>query len=470
MKGWIFQDKSGTGFVSNPVVQPTCDPTKGPCTTQPCDPTKGQCPVDPNQCPAGTVCPVNPPPTSFGRPFVAGAANYRMFVTNKLQVRDGEYFFVSMGGRVYRAKNDSVSASAALFPWCGQVILKVELLPMKDESDMSKQARNSDSMGMPMSQSLVVAMEDQFMAGMPSMLDKARDSYGDIHTGVLVVEMRPISLDYGKAGMQCPAMNGPIVQNPCDPTKGPCPIDTVKCDPTRQTCTQPPPCDPATQNCTQPPPCDPATQNCTQPTGGQPPLYLGAMDAVKMAITQAGGTIGVIKDSTGAFIRVQVNLASLFKDPVMQFVIIADANGVNKFAFIADPMDKNKLVLRENLPMAVPAPGQPPVNNPPPDTGTVVTNPPDSTRPPVYRGTLENLQMVLNEKNWNVVIPTPQGPIQVLLNKTSLHLDGTVYVAADAGNAARLFIFMGDKLDPSKPALNAAGMLMVMEKVVTAGP
>lgn len=476
MKGWIFQDKTGAGFVSNPVVtQPACDPTRGPCTTQPCDPAKGPCPTDPNQCPAGTVCPVNPPPTtSFGRPFVSGAANYRMFVANKLVVKEGEYFFVSMGGRVYRAKNDSVSVANTLFPMCGQVALKIELLPMKDGSDMSKQARNVDSMGMQIGQSIVIAMEDQYIGGQPSMLEKARDSYGDVHNNVLVVEMRPVGIDYGKGTTQCPIQNGPIVQNPCDPAKGPCPVDTAKCDPTRQTCTQPPPCDPAKQVCTQPPPCDPATQNCTQPANGQPALYMGTLDAVKLAISQAGGMIGVIKDSTGAYNRVQVNLASLSKDPVMQYLIIGEANGTGKFSFIADPSDKNKLVLRDNYPMAVPAPGQQPVTNPPvtnpPDTGKVVNNPVDTTKPPVYKGTLENLQAVLTQKNWKAVVPTPQGPIQVNLNSASLHLDGSVYVAADAGNAARLFIFMGDKIDPAKLALDPTGLPFVTEKVVTAGP
>lgn len=491
MMGWIFQDKTGGGFVSNPTnTQPVCDPTRGPCTTQPvCDPAKGPCNTDPNQCPAGQVCnPVNP---SFGRTFMAGAANYRMFVTNKLQVREGEFFFVSLGGRVYRAKNDSVSVSNALSPMCGQVALKIELLPMKDGSDISKQARNVDSMGMQMGQSIVVAMEDQFIGGQPSMLDKARDSYGDVHSGVLIVEMRPVGMDYGKSGSQCPINNGPIVQNPCDPAKGPCPIDTAKCDPTRQTCTQPvcdptkqvctqpvcdptkqdctQPCDPTKQNCTQPPPCDPLTQNCNPQPGGQPVLYMGSLDSAKAAVTRAGGTIGVVKDSTGAFDRVQVNLTSMFKDQVLQYLVIADANGTRKFSFVADPADKNRLVIRDGYPMAVPAPGQP-TNNPPPDTGKVVTNPPDTTKPPVYKGTLENLQMVLNQKNWKAVMPSPQGPVPVNLLNTSLHLEGSVYVAADAGNATRLFIFMGDKMDPSKPALDPNGMPMVTEKVLTAGP
>jgi hypothetical protein len=391
---------------------------------------------------------------------MAGAANYRMFVTNRLMVPEGEYFFVSMGGRVYRAKNDSVSVSNALFPMCGQVLLKIELLPMKDESDLSRQVRNADSIGMWMGQNVVVAMEDQFRAGQPSRLDKARDSYGDVRSNVLIVELRPTPFDYGKTTNQCPAMNGPIVQNPCDPTKGPCPIDTAKCDPTRQTCTQPPPCDPALGPCGPVPPVN----------NGQAPLYLGSVDAVKAALVVSQNTIGVIRDSTGAFDRVSVNLASLMKDPISQMVGIADLAGANKFAFMSDFTDKMKLLVKDGLPMAGRMPNQPPVNNPPPDTTNPVVTNPDTTKPPVYRGTLENLQAVLNQKNWKAVIPTPQGPVQVNLASTSLHMEGDIYVAADAGNAARLFIFMGDKMDPTKVALDPMGMPMVREKIVTAGP
>ena len=484
MKGWIAQDKSGQGFTAQPLPicptatatncqmppQGTCDPSKGPCTTQPCDPSRGPCVINPNQCPPGSACgPNNPPTTSFGRPFVSGAANYRMFVTNRLGVKEGDYFFLSMGGRVYRAKNDTVSVSNTLFPMCGQVALKIELLPMKDGSDLSKQARNVDSMGMQIGQSIVVAMEDQFIGGQPAMLDKARDSYAEVHNNVLIVEMRPVSMDYGKTSNQCPAMQGGTVQNPppCDPAKQVC---TQPCDPAKQVCTQP--CDPAKQVCTQP--CDPAKQVCTTqpPLTGQPPLYMGTLDAARAALITSGNLIGVVKDTTGTYFRIEVNPASLSKDPVLQYVMVADKLGTNKYIFFSDPMDRLKLAIRENYPMATMAPNQPPPTNQPlPDSGKVVGNPPqDSTKPAPYKGTLDNLKAVLQQKNWKAVAPSPNGPIPVNLDNNSLRQDGGITVAAESGNPARLFIFMGEKLDASKLALDPSGLPIVMEKMVTAGP
>jgi hypothetical protein len=260
---------------------------------------------------------------------------------------------------------------------------------------------------------------------------------------------------------------------PCDPTKGPCtqPIDTAKCDPTKMACTQP--CDPTKQVCTQP--CDPTKTNCgpSQPAG-QPPLYMGSLDAVNAALSQSGNVIGVVKDSTGNYFRIEVAAGTAFKDPMMQYVMVSDKLGTNKYAFAADPSDKLKLVIRDNLPMAVMVPNQQPVNNPPPPTkdSTVAgTNPPpDTTKPPLYKGTLSDLQNVLNQKSWKVVMPTPQGPVPFNLDNNSLKFDGAVTFASESGNPAHVFVFLGDKMDPSKPAIDPTGMVLVVEKPLTAGP
>jgi hypothetical protein len=459
MKGWIAQDKSGSGFVANPINTQPCDPAKGPCTTQPCDPSKGPCVTDPNQCPPGAVCgPVtNPGPTSFGRPFMGGAPNYRAFVANKLSVKEGEYFYISMGGRVYRVKNDSTGVSNTLFPMCGQVALKLELLPMKDETDMSKQARNADSMSSQIGQSVLIAMEDQFMAGMPAMLDKARDSYGDVHNNVLIVEMRPIGPDYGKTSTQCPT----VVQNPgCDPTKqvcGPVPGDTSKCDPAKQTCTQP---------------CDPSKQVCQQPGNqGQAPLYLGTLDAVKAALVTSNNLMGVVKDSTGAYDRIEVDLASLVKDPMSQMVMVGDKNHTGKFAFLSDFSDKMKLLIKDGYPMAGKMPNDPNQQPPQDTTKPVVTNPqPDTTKPPLYKGTVENLKNVLASKSNKVVVATPQGPVPAQVDPNSVQSDGTIATAVDANNSAMIYVFMGDKADATKPAIGPDGNILVTVKPTTAGP
>jgi hypothetical protein len=284
-------------------------------------------------------------------------------------------------------------------------------------------------------------LEDQYIGGQPAIMDKARDSYLDVHSIVPIVEMRPVSSDYGKSGTQCAST---IVQNPpCDPTKGPC--------------TQP--CDSTTANCTQQP-----------PTGGPQP-YMGSLDAVRAALVASGNMIGVVQDSTGAYIRVEVNPLSLVKDPVLQYVVIFDQAGASKYVFFSDPSDKLKLAIRDNYPMAA-NPDQQPTNNPPTDTTKVVNNPPpgDTLPPPEYKGTQANLQTVMTQKAWKAIRPTPQGPVAIRLDSTSLHMDGNVFVAGEAGNLAHVVIFLGDKVDPTKLALDPTGMVMVREKILTAGP
>jgi hypothetical protein len=207
-----------------------------------------------------------------------------------------------------------------------------------------------------------------------------------------------------------------------------------------------------------------------------PPVFQGEMSMVQQALQTSGNVIGVVKDSTGTVSRVQVNAGSLMKDPNNQSVMVADAQGLAKFVFLAEFSDKMKLAFRDNLPVAAPAPMDGPINNPPPDS-TLVSNPPlsnpppDTAKPPLFQGSLTDLQNLLNQKGWKAVMPTPQGPMGVNLDDTSLKSDGTMAVAAEVGNAAHLFVFMGDKVDPRKPAIEqASGLPMVMEKPVTAGP
>jgi hypothetical protein len=389
---------------------------------------------------------------------MSGTQVFKQFL-ERAMVKEGDYFYVSMGGQVFRVKHDSTHMFAAKAPMCGQVVFWPEAIPAKSDSAHHIAGYEKDAAtikGIP-SAGIIIAIEDQFMVGNPARMDKARDNQGEIRANVFVVEFRPTSADYGTSAMVCPTNNGPIVNcDPnradclpvCDPLKGPCgPVDTAKCDPTRMTCPQPN--------------CDPAKGPCGPATGGfKPPIYMGAMDAVKIALLASQNQAGVVKDSAlNVAFKVTVNPGSMTFDQSTRMTLLADAAGASKYIVLSEPNDPMKLLVRDGVPLVFPKPvdgGNPPVG--------------DTTKPVAYKGGLETIKGILTTKNWLAKIATPQGPVTVEVDDGSLKTDGTITTFAEVGNPTRIFVVMGDKLDDNKPALTAAGDLLVMEKPVTAGP
>lgn len=458
LKGWIAQDKSGNGFAVQPVTtNPACDPTRADCNVNnnpntTCDPAKGPC----NTCPAGQTCnPVNNNPgTSFGRPFMAGTKVFNMFL-ERAAVKAGDYFFISMGGRVYRVKNDSLHVSNAKAPMCGQVTLVPEAVPAKDESEAAVNAYKNDSMGLQFgSSNRVFLMEDQFTAGVPNRLDKAFDAQGQIRLNVFVVEFRPVPADYGSSTMSC--NNGPIVNNPVDTNR--------VCDPTKQTCTVP--CDPAKG------PCGP------NPGEGKAPLYKGSLDIVRTALSASNNLAGLVKDTLmNVSARITVNPASLMIDQNTKVALIADLAGASKYMFLSVPGDSSKLFIKDGVPLVFlrlndtgfvnnPADtAKPPVNNNPP----IVNNPQDTAKPVPYMGSVENLKSLLASKSNKVRIPTPAGMLDAVVNPQSVHSEGALIIGVDASAETRVFVFMAPKADPTKVMLGPDGAILVMEKTLLAG-
>jgi hypothetical protein len=448
LKGWIAQDKSGNGFVTQPVnTNPTCDPTRADCTvnTNPtCDPAKGPC----TTCPAGQTCNNNPvnnnPTTSFGKPFMAGAPNFRMNL-ERYGIKAGDVFYVSLSGRVYRVKNDSAHVSNALAPLCGQVVLVPEAIPAHDVSDAAVASFRADSMNLAMAGSnKVFLMEDQFAAGVTGRLDKAFDAQGEIRANVFVVEFRPVPADYGTSTVKCD--QGAITNQPCDPAKGPCNGgDTTKvCDPTKGPC------------------------NNNPGDNGKPPFYMGGLDPLKPILESTGNTIGVIKDSLNSpYIKVKVNPASLRQDPNTRNVMVSDEANASQYAMIALPSDPSKPLLRDGFPLAVLQQNQnPPINNPVDTTKPNNTQPVagDTSKPVPYMGALDNLKNLLMQKSGAVMIATPNGANPARVNVESLKLDGTIYVAADINNSSTIYVFMAPAADPKKVMLGPDGNILVTPK------
>lgn len=472
LKGWIAQDKTGAGFVGPVVNQPVCDPAKGPCTTQPvCDPTRGPCPTEPVCDPSKGPC-TTQPVNNFSRTFMAGTMVFKQYL-ERAAIKPGDYFYVSIQGMVFRVLNDSTHMFNAKAPLCNQVVFLAEAIPAKSDSAHHKAAAEKDAMflkSFPAS-NLFLAIEDQFMAGNPARMDKARDNQGEIRSNVFVAESRPTPPDYGTSAMICPVNNGPIVNQPCDPNradclppcdpaKGPCgPVDTTQCDPTRMTCPQPV--------------CDPAKGPCPPATGFKAPIYMGAMDAVKIALQASQNQVGIVKDSAmNVSGKITINAGSLFFDQNTRMTLVSDLSGTGKFMFLAEGTDPQKLLIRDGVPLVFPKPmdgGTPPVGD---TTKPIVTNPPvgDTTKPMAYKGGIETIRTILTSKNWMAMVATPQGPVAVEVDDGSLKTDGTITTFVEVGNPTRFFVVMGDKMDAFKPALTAAGDLLVMEKPVTAGP
>ena len=489
LKGWIAQDKTGNGFVGPVVTQPACDPARGPCNTNPvCDPAKGPCNTNPMCDPAKGPCNPNPV-TSFNRSFMSGAAKFKAYVQGS-GVKDGDYFFVSMNNRVYRVKNDSLHVMEAKAPLCGQVVLVPEAIPAKDVTDANKAFFASDSMSLNIgTANLILLMEDQFTPGMPNRLDKARDSQGDVRANVFVVEGRPIDPAYGKTGANCPANNNPM--GACDPAKGACPqpaCDPAKgacpqpaCDPAKGACPQPacdpakgacpqPACDPAKGACPQPA-CDPAKGSCGPAVGGfKPPAYVGPLDALKAALLASSNLVGAIKDSTMTIgFRVTINPGSIVFDTITKMTTIMDVPGASKYLVLSEPADATKLLIREAMPLVMLRPAGTPVTNPP-VTNPPVTNPPvvvDTTKPAPYKGTMTLLNQVLTGKAFHVKVATANGLIEATVSDASVKTDGTIFTAVDVAKPTRIFVFIGDKVDPAKPALSPDGFPIVGEKPST---
>jgi hypothetical protein len=514
MIGWIAQDKTGAGFVANPVNnQPVCDPAKGPCNTQPvCDPAKGPCNTNPTCDPTRADCNTQPvcdpakgpcgptgPVNSFSKTFMAGTVVFKQAL-ERSGIKEGDYFYVSMGGQVFRVKFDSTHVYNAKAPLCGQVVLVPEAIPAKSDSAQHKAAFDKDAASLKAvpSNNLIILIEDQFLAGIPARQDKARTTQGDIVSNVFVAEFRPVPGDYPNANMNCPVNNGPVVncdpaKGPCcDPTKGPCgPVDTNKvvCDPAKQVCPQPNcdpakgpcgpvdtnkvACDPAKQTC----PCDPTKQTCTQPVcdpakgpcgpadgGFKAPIFMGDMALLKQALITSNNQVGVVKDSTLTIsFRVTVNPGSMMVDPNTRNTLIADQAGASKYLVLSEPGDPKKLLIRDGVPVVFPQPNNNPPNNNPPVGG-------DTTKPAPYKGSLATLESLLNAKGWAVQVATPQGPVLAHIDDASLKTDGTIFTAVDVANPAKVYVFMGDKMDAAKPALTPEGGILVMEKPVVAGP
>ncbi len=384
MKGWIAQDKTGAGFVMQPGTNPTpCDPLKGPCNPTPvCDPAKGPCGPAPVCDPAkGCVTNPNPNPgTSFSKPFMGGTTSFKVYL-EKAMVKADDYFYVSLAGRIYRVKYDSLNVQNAKMGLCGQVVLTPEALALKDASDSSKGIHQSDSMSLPaVKGTIFVLMEDQFAPGMPQRIDKARDSYGEIRYSVFVVEMRLMSAEYFTS-MSCPTNIGPLPV--CDPTKGPCGPAPV-CDPTKTTCPAPvcdptkgpcgpaPVCDPLVQSCPAPvcdptkgpcgpapvcdptkgpcgpaPVCDPTKAVCgpVPPDSTKPQPYKGPIDKIAPALAFKANMVKVM--TPGGLVDAKVDASTVMSDGIISTVRDA-AVPTKTYVFLGDKMDPTLPMLTPN--------------------------------------------------------------------------------------------------------------------------
>jgi hypothetical protein len=305
---------------------------------------------------------------------------------------------------------------------------------------------------------MLVLIEDQFMPGKPAQIEKARDANGDIVYGVYVAEPRPKPFDYGSATFQCPTNPGPIGPGPIGPGPGPGPMG--------------------------------------------PPLYKGPIDAVKIAL-QASSNKGLwMKDSVNMGGEVTLDPNGLVYDQMKGATSAPElGNTARRFVFLSNDGGPS-LMIENNMPVifeikmdggttcpvgtTCPPPDTVatcPVGTtcPPPDNvatcpvGTTCP-PPDTTAamepPPAYKGTQENLVMVLNNKGnkVKVMVPPPAMPFETMVNPTTLKSDGQVTMVADAGDAAKMYVVLGDKMDPSKPMLTPDGFVGVMPAPTMAGP
>lgn len=440
MRGWVALDKTGSGFT-------------GPI---------GPAPGDTTVCRTGTNCgPVDPglPPTgSFSRAYMGSAARVAEFERNVLGAEEGLVAPVSFSGRIYRVDLDDPSQLMdAKAPMCGQVTAKLSLVPLKEgATEEARRARMEDSLllaRIPRDQILVL-IEDQFMPGRPAVIEKARDANGDIVHQAYVVEARPVPFDYGASTAQCPTNPGPI---------GP------QC--------------PAGQICGGPGPGDttcPAGMTCGGPGPMGPPLYQGPIEAVRTALLSSGNVGLWMKDSVTVGGDVNLDPEGLAFDETRRATSAPErGNPTRRFAFLSGDGGLT-LMMRDRKPVVFeikPDGGTTcPAGATCPPRDTVATgNPPqtgDTQPPPAYRGTVENLVMILNGKGNKVKVlaPPPAAPMETMINPATLRTDGQVTLVADAADGARLYVVLGDKTEPARPFMTTDGFVGVMPAPTMAGP
>jgi hypothetical protein len=552
LKGWIFQDKLGGGFVG-PVTNPQ-NPT---CPA-------GQVCNDPNACPPGMTCGPVGPVNSFNAPLMGSVEKIIDFEKNVVGADSGLVIHVSMNGRIYVADlDDSTETMNAKWPLCGQVVTKLNLIPLDEgATDEMKKMHMEDSImlsRMP-STNVNVFIEAQGNPGRPALLDKARTANGDIVTQVYVVESRPTPMEYGKEGMSCGLVGGPN-PNPCPvgticPNPNPCPVGTVCPNPnpnpnpvgpmpfftgtveivktalersgnsvllkkdsasTGEKLTldlaslkrddmrnavigsimgQPtmmvvflgvdgganlalkdnvPVVGPYMQ---QTNPC-PAGQTCPNPNPNQGQrLFLQAeVSSVQAALATTQNTVYVLRDSAGTLMdagKLLVDPTQLRIDTGMK-AIIANELGKpdNKVAFLAEG-DVKTPKTRDGMAVTLKLMGPPPGGQTCPVGQTCPQPQPisgDTTKPVVYKGTLENLQAVLAKSNGMVELiqPPPSLPMAASIESGSLKQEVDIFTAHEVGNPTRVFVFMGQKANQTLPMTNAQGRPIVTLKPAVAG-
>lgn len=514
--GWIAQDKNGGGFVG--PIGPTC-------------PAGQICPnPDGSTCPAGQIC---PPVNSFSRPFMGGRAKFGQALGYD-NIKEGGTFHVSMNGHVLVGTYDSVHVTNAKAPWCGNVLLKLTPVSLPDTAnDFQKAEYEKQKMflaSMP-ANNLIIVIEDQFMPQVPARIEKSRDYLGNIVVNAYVAEPRPTPPDYGMVTWQCPT-DGGIVTNPCpagqicNPPLGGTPslyrgsLDEVKRaldlaantvffkrDPTsmgeklsieltslkQDSLKKVVICNPMGQpsmllvflasdsmgnvlrlNNTFPEVTlfmtGGGTVDTTVHAGG--PLFLQMeVSSIQAGLAATQNKVQAVRDSAGKLLDIGVfdmDPLSLRKDDSLKG-IVGNVVGKpdDKFVFLADGSVTNALtrngmaVVMQLRPMG---------------GGTICpagqTCPPaDSTKPVVYKGTLENLTATLSKHNWmaKLMQPPPALPVDAEIDAGSVKFDGMVYIASEVGSPTRVYVFMGQRDNQTLLMVDATGTPIVTLKPMIAG-
>jgi hypothetical protein len=503
LKGWVALDKTGAGF-GGPIGPGPGDPGCQP--GMPCGPTD----------------PGIPPTGSFSRPYMGAAAQVVEFERNVLGAEEGLIAPVSIGGRIFQVDlDDSTQLMDAKAPMCGHVVLKVGLVPLKEgASDEAKAARAQDSMMLARmtGDQMLVLIEDQFMPGKPAQIEKARDANGDIVYGVYVAEPRPKPFDYGSATFQCPTNPGPIGPGPIGPGPGDfrpvfyfgdlervkqalqssgnmvifqkdsaneerLSIDagSLKVDDMKRTITvvvmgQPDmvlafvgrsESELAIKDNT---PVAMLLGSMGGPGPGDhmgPPLYMGSIDAVKQAL-QASGNKGLwMKDSVSVGGEVSLDPNGLMFDEMKRASSTHEiGNTARRFVFLSHD-GGTSLMMQNNMPVVFEIKDE--GGTPPPTTGNPPAGEPDLT---AYKGTIENLKTLLAAKSnmVKVMVPPPGMPYDAQVDPASLESDGEVTIGNDLSASGKTYVFLGTKMDPTKPMLTPEGLIAVMELEITAGP
>jgi hypothetical protein len=246
------------------------------------------------------------PSQSLSKSFSGGLAGFKSALVSA-NIVPGDFFYAALGNRILRVTYDSLHVLEGGFPYCGNVILKPNLLPLLDGAPQTERdAFKRDSTWLLDGTYAALVLDDGIQTGTPAFLPKAKDALGFTRTHVFIIELRTVD-GANLLGGKCLEGN------------------------------------------TTPPPDPKASALPTPPTGTA--YYRGDLTSAQQIVNNAASQAIVLGDEGKPGATVSLNAGTLRKDAVTGVVRVADGDDPSVGYFLlAAPNSTLEILLSNGLP------------------------------------------------------------------------------------------------------------------------